>query len=146
MQIREMIIDTLNSRKASSRSGRLLTMTLTAIFATLLLCALPQTQIAQQTTAPEDEEEKMDEALRKLGYVSGQALQCQTAAAEKKKFEKTALDIANGILRLFGSDRAFYFAAAYGAGFTEKIEQSKCSEAIRRYETAIGKLKVLTNK
>lgn len=54
--------------------------------------------------------------------------------------------MANGILRLFGSDRAFMFAAIYGAGLTEKIDQKACAEANQRYETAIAKLKTLTIK
>src|SRR5262245_23128834 len=135
---------------------RLLPMHLSTLFVALLFCVGQQNAMAQQVSAARekaqqaaastDEEEQMDNALRKLGYISGQAYQCQTAPADKTKFEKTALDIANGILRLFGSDRAFSFAVAFGAGLTEKIEQSKCAETIKRYETAVGKLKGLTNK
>ena len=122
-------------------------MILTAAFAGLLLCVLPQAGMGQQTTAaPTDEEEQIDNSIRKLGYVSGQVVQCKTASPEKAKLEKNALEIANGILRLFGSDRAFMFAATYGAGVTEKIEPSKCAEAIQRYETAVAKLKVLATK
>lgn len=73
----------------------------------------------------------MDAVIRKLGFIAGQVTQCKTGEADKTKLEKTALDLANGIPRLFGSDRAFYFAATYGAGATEKIEQSKCPEAIQ---------------
>lgn len=133
--------------------GRFSTMALSAVFAGFLFCVLPQNVMAQQTTkqtqqatVAADDEEQMDIALRKLGYVSGQAHQCQTDAAQKTKFEKTALDIANGVLRLFGSDRAFLFATAFGAGLTDKIEQKDCAEAMKRYETAIGKLKVLASK
>jgi len=135
---------------------RLLPMTLSTLFVALLFCVGQQNAMAQQVSATRekaqqaaastDEEEQMDNALRKLGYISGQAYQCQTAPADKTKFEKTALDIANGILRLFGSDRAFSFAAAYGVGSTDKIDQKDCAEAIRRYDTAITKLKVLAIK
>ena len=85
----------------------------------------------------------MDQALRKMGYMSGRACQCQTEPAGKTKIERQGLDIANGVLRLFGSDRAFSYAAALGAGLTAEIDQNKCPEAIKEYEGMLAKLKVL---
>ena len=100
---------------------------------------------AQQPNPPQpaDEEEQMDDSLRKMGYISGQACQCQTQPAAKTKVERQSLDIANGVLRLFGSDRAFSYAAAFGAGITADLDQKKCPEAIKEFEAMLGKLKAL---
>jgi hypothetical protein len=112
----------------------------------MLLCLLPAIAAPQQKAQPVDEEEQMDSALRKFGYVSGQACQCQAAQADKTKFERKALDIANGILRLFGSDRAFFYAAAFGAGLTATIDAKQCPEAIKQYEAMVARLKVLSTR
>jgi hypothetical protein len=111
----------------------------------LVSCLLTGAGAAQQPAPaqPADEEEQMDDALRKMGYVSGQACQCQTQPADKTKVERQSLDIANGILRLFGSDRAFSYAAAFGAGITGDLGQKKCAEVLQEYEGMIAKIKVL---
>jgi hypothetical protein len=85
----------------------------------------------------------MDTSLRKMGYISGQACQCQTQPAGKTRIERQSLDIANGVLRLFGSDRAFSYAAAFGAGITADLDQKKCPDALKEYEAMLGKLKAL---
>lgn len=102
--------------------------------------------VAQQPAPaqPADEEEQMDASLRKMGYISGQACQCQTDPAGKTKIERQSLDIANGILRLFGSDRAFSYAATFGAGITADLDPKKCPDALKEYEAMLGKLKALT--
>jgi hypothetical protein len=100
---------------------------------------------AQQALPTVDEEERLDGVMRKFGYVSGQAFQCHTKE-QQAKLERTALDVATNVLRLFGSDRAFFFAAAFGAGMTEQMDTKKCPEAIKQAEEMIGKLKVLTSR
>ena len=52
------------------------------VFAGMLVClrpamASPQQRATTQPAAAVDEEEQLDSALRKFGYVSGQACQCQ---------------------------------------------------------------------
>ena len=89
-----------------------------------------------------DEDEQMDSALRKFGYVSGQAFQCHTKE-QQVKLERTALDVGTNILRLFGSDRAFFFAAAFGAGASEKMDAKDCPAAIKQADEMITKLKIL---
>jgi hypothetical protein len=59
------------------------------------------------------------------------------------KLERRALDVGNGILRLFGSDRAFYFAAAFGAGASEQIDQNKCPDVVKQQQEMASKLKAL---
>lgn len=91
------------------------------------------------------DEERMDAALRKFGYVSGQAFQCH-GKEQQLRLEKTALRAATNILRLFGSDRAFYFAAAFGAGSSEQLDTKKCPEFIREADELVRKLGVLASR
>lgn len=117
----------------------------------VLCLMLPGTAAAQQGAAPQgakpavDDEEKMDTALRKFGFVSGQAFQCHTKE-EQARLERTALNAGTNILRLFGSDRAFYFAAAFGAGVTEPMDPKACPAAIKQATEMIGKLKMLSQR
>jgi hypothetical protein len=106
--------------------------------------AAPQQPPQQKPAAVEDDQEaQMDEALKKFGYVSGQAGACQTPGPDRTKHERQALDVATGVLRLFGSDRAFYYAAAYGAGVTATLERAKCPETVKEYERMLAKAKAL---
>jgi hypothetical protein len=110
----------------------------------LSACLLPGLAGAQQL--PTDaEEEKMDAALRKFGYVTGQAFACHTKD-QQTKLEKTALDVATNVLRLFGSDRAFFYAAAFGAGAAEVVDQAKCPAIVKQAEEMVGKMKVLSTR
>jgi hypothetical protein len=90
-----------------------------------------------------DEDEQLDQALRKFGYVSGQA--CQLQEGEKRaEFEKKALDVANRILRLFGSDHAFYFAAAFGAGLVADIKDADRDKILEEHAKMVAQLKSLS--
>ena len=111
-----------------------------------LCLLLPWVAAAQQgANASEDPEEQMDRALRKFGYVSGQAFQCHSKE-EQTKLERTALNVATNILRLFGSDRAFFYAASFGVGMTEPVDRKACPEAIKQATELLGKLKVLSER
>jgi hypothetical protein len=138
--------NTLSSHVANMPVQRGRATRLRLILGSLFLCLLPQIAMPQQESRQVDEEEQMDNALRKLGYTSGQACQCQKQAEDKTKIERKALDIATGILRLFGSDRAFSYAAAFGAGLSGEMDQKKCPETIKQYEAMLAKLKVLAAK
>jgi hypothetical protein len=87
----------------------------------------------------------MDSALRKFGYVSGQAFQCHSKE-EQIKLERTALNVATNIMRLFGSDRAFFYAAAFGAGMSEQMDPNKCPAAIKQATEMVAKLKILSER
>ena len=89
--------------------------------------------IAAAQMPSDAEEEKLDMTLRKFGYVSGQAFQCHSKE-QQLKLEKTALNVGTNILRLFGSDRAFFFAAAFGAGAAEQLDTKTCPDLIRQAE------------
>ena len=91
----------------------------------LLLCAAP-------AFAQEDPEEIFDERLRQGGYVAGLALQC-SPAANKVAVEREVLERASDIVRLFGSDRAFYYAAAFGAGAEAKYAAADCPKILAQF-------------
>jgi hypothetical protein len=99
--------------------------------------------IAAAQTKPVDEEETMDAAFRKFGYVSGQAFACHTKE-QQAKLERTALSVGTNILRLFGSDRAFFFAAAFGAGSSAAVDQAQCPAIVKQADEMVTKLKVLS--
>ncbi len=118
-----------------------------AMFGLVGLCLLTGTTGAQQPTSapPVDEDEQIDTALRKFGYTSSHAFQCYSGD-QQAKAERVALDVATNILRLFGSDRAFYYAAAFGAGASEHMDKQGCPAAIKDAQGMIDRLKVLSTR
>ena len=77
-----------------------------------------------------------EESIREFGYISGVVLQCQTDATQRIKHEREVSKAFNGLVRLFGSDRAFYHAAAFGAGSIDEIDKSKCKQFTEKYDAA----------
>ena len=110
-----------------------------------LVLLLPAVAAAQQPGPTADEDERIDTAMRKFGYISGEAFSCHTKD-QQLKLERTALNVGTNILRLFGSDRAFLFAAAFGAGSVQKMDPKDCPGVIKQAEEMIGKLKVLSSR
>ncbi len=95
--------------------------------------------IAKQPTnaqQPVDEEEALDNAIEQFGYTSGLAFQC-TSSSEAIAVEQDALRAFTGITRLFGSDRAFFYAAAYGNGASADLDRSQCDQYIRQFREAV---------
>ncbi len=108
--------------------------------------ALAAVQGVAMAQMPSDaEEERMDATLRKFGYVTGQAFQCHSKE-QQLKLEKTALNVGTNILRLFGSDRAFFFAAAFGAGASEQLDTKKCPDLVKQADEMVRKLSVLASR
>jgi hypothetical protein len=111
----------------------------------MALCLALEAATAQQPDQDVSEDEQMDRVLRQIGFVCGQAFQCH-AKDQQTKLERVALDIATNVLRLFGSDRAFFFAAAFGAGATDKMDEKGCAEAIKQSHDMLNKFKVLAKR
>lgn len=124
----------------------------TAVFAFAALCAgsvapafaqapttPAQAPAAAAPAAPVDEEEAFDEKLREFGYWSGAAHGC-VAEAKQPEVERKVLETFNRIGQLFGTDRAFFYAAAFGHGTSVKIEAAKCPEFLDKFQkaTAVG--------
>ena len=100
-----------------------------ALLLVIIMSLGTQNAIAQTT----DEEEQLDDAIVQFGYLSGNAFQC-AAPEQSKTIETEAMKAFTGITRLFGSDRAFFYSAAYGVGATAEIDKSKCSDYIRQFQ------------
>jgi type II secretory pathway pseudopilin PulG len=92
-------------------------------------------QAPAQAKAADDDEEMFDEKLRQFGYWSGAAFAC-VGEAKQAEVERKVLDTFNGIARLFGTDRAFFYAAAFGNGTTHKVDPAKCPEFLDKFQKA----------
>lgn len=90
---------------------------------------------AQAQAQSADEEEVFDEKLRAFGYWSGAAFAC-VGEAKQPEVERKVLDTFNGIARLFGTDRAFFYAAAFGNGTTHKVDPADCPGFLKKFEEA----------
>ena len=104
------------------------------ILTTILLSMGVNSAIAQ----PVDDEEKFDDAIQQFGYVSGAAFQCATSN-QAQAVERDVMRAFTGITRLFGSDRAFFYAAAYGAGAAGKVDRAKCPQYVKQFQESIQK-------
>jgi hypothetical protein len=60
--------------------------------------------------------------------------------AKQPEVERKVLETFNRIGQLFGTDRAFFYAAAFGRGTSVKIEAAKCPEFLDKFQkaTAVG--------
>ena len=102
---------------------------------TLLL--LPAVAGAQDKPAPvEDEDIQFEEAIQEFGFLSGEAYQC-LPEAERGAHEREVLASYSGIARLFGTDRAFLYAAAFGAGTSAEVDKAKCPSLLESYRAAM---------
>jgi hypothetical protein len=72
-----------------------------------------------------DEDGAFDEALKNYGYAGGAAWQCAPETG-KDAVIADAMRVYNGVARLFGTDRAFFFSAAFGAGTVDDIDTASC--------------------
>ena len=91
-------------------------------------------------TAMADEEEQVDEGLKRFGYLPGLARGC-VVEAQRVDLEREALDLHAGIGRLLGTDRAFLFASAFGYGTTVVVETKDCAEVLKSYEARVAKFR-----
>jgi len=87
-----------------------------ATVALLPLAAIAQTPKPEQALSiAEQEDLRFEESIRNFGFVSGAAHQC-LPEADRTAHDREVLTAFSGLVRLFGSDRAFFYAAAFGAG------------------------------
>ncbi len=119
---------------------RLLLLSLS--LATLLpvaAAAQPAKSVPAPATAPslaEQEDVRFEEAIRNFGFLSGAAYQC-LPEADRTAHEREVLKAFSGLVRLFGSDRAFFYAAAFGAGTSMTIDKAKCAGYIEDFKAAM---------
>lgn len=92
--------------------------------------------VALAQEADEDTEATFDEALNQFGYAAGATHQCSDAD-EKAQTLHRSQQVFNRLSQLFGTDRAFYFAAAFGAGSVDKLEEGSCESYKRAFWDAL---------
>lgn len=98
---------------------------------------LPVLAAAQpKSTAEDDEDLKFEESIRNFGFVSGAAYQC-LPEADRNAHDREVLKAYSGLVRLFGSDRAFFYAAAFGAGTSMTIDKAKCKSYVEDFRAAM---------
>jgi hypothetical protein len=81
-------------------------------------------------------EAAFDEALKNFGFTAGLAWQCSNAE-ERPSTLARSMDIYNRLTQLFGTDRAFYFAAAFGAGSSDTFDAKECDRHMADFSTGI---------
>ena len=91
-------------------------------------------------TTPVDEEEQLDDGLKRFGYLAGLARGC-VVEAQRVDLEREALDLHAGIARLLGTDRAFLFSSSFGYGTTVAVETKDCAEVLKNYEQRVAKFR-----
>jgi hypothetical protein len=106
-----------------------------------------QSAHAAETPAPSapaatvvDEEEQLDEGLKRFGYLAGLARGC-VVETQRADLEREALDLHAGIGRLLGTDRAFLFATALGYGMSVEVETKDCAEVLSTYDQRVEKFR-----
>ena len=85
-----------------------------------------------------DEEEQVDEGLKRFGYLAGLARGC-VVEDQRADLEREALDLHSAIARLLGTDRAFLFSSSFGYGTTVLVETRDCAEVLKNYEARVVK-------
>ena len=88
--------------------------------------------------APADDEERLDDALKRFGYLAGVARGC-VVDQQQAALEREVLDLNGSITRLFGVDRAFLFSSAFGYGTSLEVSADECVEVIKNYELRVAR-------
>lgn len=96
--------------------------------AVTLGCAAPS--IAQDT---DQEDEEFSAAVKDFGYAGGVAWQCAAEGDPRTDIERQAMVSYNGLVRLFGTDEAYLFAAAFGAGTSSTVEKTDCEDFTKAF-------------
>ena len=111
-----------------------LTVAVLAGFSSVVWSAGAQQAGAAKTQpAAADDEEQFDEKLRQFGYWSGAAMQC-VPEARAAETEREIVRAFNGVAQLFGTDRAFLYAAAFGYGTSRPVDKAKCPEFLKKFQ------------
>jgi hypothetical protein len=84
-----------------------------------------------QTASEEADDEALDESFRRFGRAAGAAYQ-RAPDADKLRAVDDVRHAYTRIGQLFGSDRAFFFAAAFGNGSDQPFDKARCPELLKR--------------
>lgn len=110
----------------------------TRLFILAVAALLPAFVFAQpaKPVTGDDEDVQFEESIRNFGFVSGAAYQC-IPEAERTAHDREVLRAYSGLVRLFGTDRAFFYAAAFGAGTSMSINKSDCAGYVAEFRAAM---------
>jgi hypothetical protein len=97
-----------------------------------------ESPVASPAASAIDEEEQVDEGLKRFGYLAGLARGC-VVENQRAAFEREALDLHAAIARLLGTDRAFLFSSSFGYGTTVQVETEQCAEVLKNYGARVDK-------
>ncbi len=86
--------------------------------AIILACMLAGT--AAMAGSDKDDDEIFDQAVK-------------TPEQDQTKLEGEVLKAFSGLARLFGTDQAFFFAAAFGSGTRDEINKDNCASFIKNF-------------
>jgi hypothetical protein len=118
-----------------------------AAWAVALAFSMLQAVHAAETPAPSapattavDEEEQLDESLKRFGYIAGLARGC-VVETQRADLEREVLDLHAAIGRLLGTDRAFLFSSAFGYGTNVQVETQDCAEVLNTYDQRVAKFR-----
>ena len=105
---------------------------LAGFFGVVYTARAEQAAAGNTQPAAADDEEQFDEKLRQFGYWSGAVMQCvpEPRAAET---EREIILVFNRVAQLFGTDRTFLYAAAFGNGTSRQVDQAKCPEFLKKF-------------
>ena len=90
----------------------------------------------QALSIAEQEDLRFEESIRNFGFVSGAAYQC-LPETQRTAHDRDVLTAFSGLVRLFGSDRAFFYAAAFGAGTSMSLDKTKCASYIEDFRATM---------
>ncbi|MFP1632761.1 hypothetical protein ACLB6G_13585 [Zhengella sp. ZM62] len=87
------------------------------------------------------EAQQFTEAVKDFGYAGGVAWQCAEPEIQTE-IERQSMISYHGLVRLFGTDEAFLFAAAFGAGTADQIDKAECEAFETRFREGLSKANV----
>lgn len=114
-----------------------MTKTIARISAFALMAAVSLTVPAAAEEQVQDDEQ-FTEAVRDFGYAGGAAWQCAEGDA-RTDIERQSMVSYHGLVRLFGSDEAFFFASAFGAGTSSPVEKAECDAFTTQFREGLTK-------
>lgn len=85
-----------------------------------------------------DAEEKLDEGLKRFGYLAGVTRGCITES-QRPALDRETLNLHATIARLLGTDRAYLFATSMGFGTSVTVDVKDCPNVLSAYEARVAK-------
>jgi len=83
-------------------------------------------------------QEDFDDSLKDLGELAGEVFACIQDEASVEKHEGRVEAIYSELIKLFGSERGFIFAAYFGYGAASELGDDVCEELVDEFEDQYG--------